>query len=124
MPAKHIRVVRGWTNLRPMNFSHVQQRGPGRTVWSMPMRVLSLVMSAYLFVLPQMLTSQYVVAIFEDCGSQPPPIIEEEVLKHAVPFEEHVRIPDPEPLMTARFLQFEEEMLDHPVLEVPDQPPR
>ncbi len=106
------------TLIAPTTLSH------GRTRWSVPMRVLSLAMSFYLFVLPQMLTAQNVVTIFEDCGSQPPPIIEEEVLKHAVEFRDQVRMWPLEPSRVAHFHQFEEEMLDHPVLEVPEQPPR
>ncbi len=96
----------------------------GRTRWSVPMRVLSLVMSFYLFMLPQLLTAQNVVAIFQDCGAQQPTILEEEVLKHAVDFRDHVPVPGPEHALVAQFHQYEEEMLDHPLLEVPHQPPR
>lgn len=88
------------------------------------MRVLSVVMAFYLFALPQMLTAQNVVAIFEECGSQPPPIIEEEVLKHAVDFRDHVHMPRPDRALVAQFHQYEDQMLDHPLLEVPHQPPR
>jgi hypothetical protein len=88
------------------------------------MRILSLVMAFQLFALPQMLTARSVVAVFEDCGSQPPQILEEEVLKHACMLREDVRLMDVGAALTARFHQYEEAMRDHPLLEVPHQPPR
>ena len=88
------------------------------------MRVLSVVMALHLFMLPQMLTAQNVVAIFEDCGSQQPTVLEEEVLKHAVDFREQVHLSCTDRLLAPLFHQYEDAMLDHPLLEVPHQPPR
>lgn len=49
--------------------------------WSPLMRVVALVMAFNVFMLPQVLTAQSIVNLYEECDSQPPPIIEEEVLK-------------------------------------------
>lgn len=88
------------------------------------MRVISALMAIQLFMLPQMITAQSVVTILEERGAQPPSILEEEVLKHAVDFREQVPVPRLERAMVAQFHQYEEAMLDHPLLEVPHQPPR
>jgi hypothetical protein len=88
------------------------------------MRIVSLVMAFHLFALPQMLTAQSVVAIFEDCGSQPPPMLEEEALKHACTLREELCLMDVGAMLTAHFHQYEESMRDHPLMEVPHQPPR
>lgn len=88
------------------------------------MRIVSLVMAFQLFALPQMLTAQSVVAIYEDSGSQTPPLLEEEVLKHACTIREEVCLLDVGAVLTAQFHQYEESMRAHPLLEVPHQPPR
>jgi hypothetical protein len=87
------------------------------------MRTVSLVMAFQLFALPQMLTAQSVVAIYEDSGSQPPPLLEEEVLKHACTIREEVCVMDMGAVLTAHFHQYEEAMRDHPLLDVPHLPP-
>lgn len=81
-------------------------------------------MAFQLFALPQMLTAQAVVAVFEDSGSQPPSINEEEGFKQVCPLRETLRAMDMGVALTAQFHQFEEAMLDHPLLEIPHQPPR
>ena len=104
---------------RPMNNHPASER------WCLLMRVFALVMAFQLFALPQMLTAQAVVAGLEDCGSQPSPINEEEGgFKQACPVREGLRMMDVSAVLTAQFHQYEEAMLDHPLLEVPHQPPR
>ena len=48
------------------------------------MRVLALVLAATLVVAP-MVQSSVTIALVEECGSKPPPIIEEEVHKSIAP---------------------------------------
>lgn len=91
--------------------------------WCLAMRMLSLLMAFQLFMLPQMVNSQRAVTMMEERGSQPPPIIEEEVLKHAISFRGmHSAVPAM--AQVAQFHQYAEMMLDHPLREVPHQPPR
>lgn len=99
-------------------------RSPGHFRWPVYMRVLSLFMAFHLCLLPQLLTTQSVVAIYEESGTQLPTILEEEVLKHAVDFRDVVPMAVPESALIAQFHQYEEEMRDHPLMEVPHQPPR
>ncbi len=80
-------------------------------------------MAFNLFMLPQVLTAQSLFGVCEECGT-PPPIIEEEVLKHACTLH---RVADADDLSDGPVVlmhQLEERMLDHPLLEVPHQPPR
>lgn len=92
-------------------------------LWCLAMRVISLVMAFQLFVLPQMVNSQRAVAVMEERSPQPPPIIEEEVLKHAIRFS---GMPSAMPALAqvTQFHQHTEMMLDHPLREVPHLPPR
>lgn len=92
--------------------------------WSMVMRVLSLVMAFQLLLLPQLANTQYAVTVLEERSSQPAPVLEEEVLKHAVNFRHHAYSEVPDRDLVAQFHQYEEMMLDHPLREVPHQPPR
>lgn len=88
------------------------------------MRVLSLVLACQMFLLPQLINSQKAMAIVEERGAQPLPILEEEVLKHALSFRAPVHSGAPDRDLVAHFHQYEEMMLDHPLREVPHQPPR
>ena len=90
---------------------------------SLLMRGVALIMAFSLFAAPQILTAQSIVALYAECGSQPTPIIEEEVVKHACPWRSDVSIAFPDDL-TVLMHQYEERMLDHPVVEVPHQPPK
>ena len=88
------------------------------------MRVSAPIMACALFIAPQILTAQSIVSLYAECGSQPPPIIEEEVLKHACALRSDLRPPAACGDMKVRLQQYEESMLDHPALEVPHQPPK
>jgi hypothetical protein len=92
--------------------------------WPLAMRVLALVMAFNLFTLPQMLTAQSVLALYEECGSKSAPILEEEVLKHACQPRNEVRSLEFFSDATLQLHQYAEDMLDHPLLEVPHQPPK
>jgi hypothetical protein len=87
------------------------------------MRALSLIMAMQLFWLPQMVNAQKAVTLVEERGSQSPPIVEEEV-KHACNIHGHAFPAMPDRDLVAQFHQYEEMMLDHPLREVPHQPPR
>jgi hypothetical protein len=92
--------------------------------WSPLMRALALFMAFNLFMLPQVLTAQSIVNLYEECDSQPPPIIEEEVLKHACSIHRSAVPGKRGDGLVVLMHQYEERMLDHPVKEVPHQPPR
>jgi hypothetical protein len=77
-----------------------------------------------LFMLPQVLTAQSLFDWCEECGPQPPPIIEEEVLKHACSIHHAVEADIPSDGLVVLMHQLEERMMDHPLVEVPHQPPR
>lgn len=88
------------------------------------MRLVSLVMAFQMFLLPQLINTQMAITVVEERGAQPPPLSEEEVLKHAVSFRDQVYSAAPDRDLVAQFHQYEEMMLDHPLREVPHQPPR
>ncbi|MBK6832315.1 MAG: hypothetical protein IPG92_16975 [Flavobacteriales bacterium] len=90
----------------------------------MLMRATSLMMAFALFVAPQILNSQSIVSLYAECGSQPVPIIEEEVLKHACEVRSEVCPLASEGHVKILLHQYEESMLDHPAMEVPHQPPK
>ena len=93
--------------------------------WSVGMRILSLVMAFHLFMLPQILTAQsFLDPVEEDAVQQIPPLLEEEVLKHACALHPCVFAPVNVDQGTTLLHQYEERMRDHPLLEVPHQPPR
>lgn len=88
------------------------------------MRIMAVIMTFSLVTLPQLLTTQAMVQMFEERGSQPPPIIEEEVLKHACTLRNEPDTPVQEASVIEFLHQYEEKMLDHPLLDVPHQPPK
>lgn len=92
--------------------------------WSLLWRCVAMLLTLQIFLAPQMANAQGILAIFEECGTAVPPVLEEEVLKHAC----EVRIGMlPENLSTTvqLFLHwYQDSMLDHPALEVPHQPPK
>jgi hypothetical protein len=92
--------------------------------WPLLMRALSVLLALQLFALPLMVNAQTTIDLFEECGSQVPPVIEEEVLKHAC----EVRIGQlPQDLSQRVWLLlsvYQDSMLDHPIMEVPHQPPK
>ncbi len=92
--------------------------------WSLIQRLVAVLLAAHLFIVPQLTNDLGVFAALEECGNTMPPILEEEVLKHAC----EVRFGTlPEDLSTTVqvFLHwYQDSMLDHPALEVPHQPPK
>lgn len=92
--------------------------------WSPLMRVLALVMAFNLFMLPQVLTAQSIVNLYAECDQQPPPIIEEEVLKHACSIHRAPVTGECADGLVVLMHQYEERMMDHPLMDVPHQPPR
>lgn len=89
------------------------------------MRILSLVMAFHLFMLPQILTAQsFLDPLEEDAVQQIPTLLEEEVLKHACAIHANVFAPENADRSTTLLHQYEERMREHPLLEVPHQPPR
>lgn len=103
----------------------MERRRPHTIIrWSLGMRALSLIMAFNLFMLPQVVTSQSILNMYEECDSQPPPIIEEEVLKHACAIHRGTPPHAAAEGLVVLFHQYQDRMLDHPLLEVPHQPPR
>jgi hypothetical protein len=92
--------------------------------WPVLMRLVSMFMAFQLFMAPLVTTSQDVVSIYKEMGCKPPPIIEEEVVKHVVGQLSCAHPTAPDRILVAQFHQYEEMMLDHPLREVPHQPPR
>lgn len=92
--------------------------------WSLRWRCVAVLLALQVFLAPQMASAQGILAIFEECGTTTPPVLEEEVLKLAC----EVRIGMlPKDLSTTvqLFLHwYQDSMLDHPALEVPHQPPK
>lgn len=107
-----------------MRAARIASRTTPTLPWPLMMRVISLVMAFQLFLLPQLANTQYSITVVEERSSQPPPIMEEEVAKHIVSFRHHTPSEVPERNLVAQFHQYEEMMLDHPLREVPHQPPR
>lgn len=92
--------------------------------WSAVMRIVSLVMACHLFMLPQVLTAQSLMDTMEQDVQQPPQLLEEEVLKHACSIHHAPFAPVNADASIELMHQYEERMLDHPLLEVPHQPPK
>lgn len=54
-----------------------------RSVTKRPvLRVLAMLMGAWLFLVPQVVCSSAVLALYEEQGTTPPPLIEEEEVAH------------------------------------------
>lgn len=102
----------------------MKRRLPKLTKWSPLLRVLAVAMAFNLFLLPQVLTAQSIVGLFEECGSQPPSLIEEEALKHDCTLHRTLVPLDPQVGSPVLMHQLEERLRAHPLVEVPHQPPR
>lgn len=88
------------------------------------MRAAALTMAISLFAAPQIITTKSIISLYAECGSQAPPIIEEEEVRHACDWRCDVHTPAFPDDLTVLMHQYEEGMLDHPVVEVPHQPPK
>lgn len=89
------------------------------------MRILSVCMAAYLFLLPQLPMAQRMLLVIEEQETQAmPQLIEEEVLKHGVKLHEHVPVPWLGQGAVAHMHPWVEQMIGHPLREVPLRPPR
>jgi len=88
------------------------------------MRICAIWMAMNLFMLPQLIMGRTISALCEETVTSLPGMSEEEVIKHACHFRKDVR-----PVVKAAgeevlLHQFEQRMLEHPLLEVPHQPPK
>lgn len=94
-----------------------------KQAWSWTMRFCALFMALNLFMLPQLTTGKAIITVCEETGTSLPSLLEEEV-KHACDIRKDVR-----PVVHAvgeviLLHQFEQRMLEHPLMEVPHQPPK
>jgi len=87
------------------------------------MRFCALFMALNLFMLPQLTTGKAIITVCEETGTTLPSLLEEEV-KHACDIRKEVRPMVHTDGEVVLLHQFEQRMLEHPLLEVPHQPPK
>ena len=95
-----------------------------RNRWTPFMRSMAVLLALNLALLPLLSTANTTIALFEERGNEVPPVLEEEILKHAC----EIRIGRSADTASRSLLlllhQYQDRMLDDPVLEVPHQPPK
>jgi len=81
-------------------------------------------MALNLLMFPSTVSAQRIIDTQEECGSPPSPVSEEEVVKDICAFRTTSIPDDGSHSVLVLMHQYEERMLDHPLLEVPHQPPK
>ena len=101
-------------------------KGPTRSVHSgKALRALALVLSVWLWALPQVMYSKMIVDLFMEQGTCPLPIIEEEEVKHAISVNRSASATSRSELKVPGLVQGEISVLPFSALqgEVPVPPP-
>lgn len=95
-----------------------------RQRWTPFMRSMAVLLALNLALLPLLSTANTTIALFEERGNEVPPVLEEEILKHVCELRISRSSATTSRAVSLQLHQYQDLMLDHPVMEVPHQPPK